>query len=124
LLSQTEETSFHAIIITDYHGVIKQINQTVLSEFGYATKEDIVGKNISMLVGGGEAKKDETYLMGKSGSTIGKQRVLYARRKDGSEFQCLIGIKEIPNTESLIGYIRNMSSMNQSTAEDDVHSAE
>jgi PAS domain S-box-containing protein len=124
LLSQTEETSFHAIIITDYHGVIKQINQTVLSEFGYATKEDIVSKNISMLVGGGKAKKDNTYLMGKSGFTIGKQRVLYARRKDGSEFQCLIGIKEIPNTESLIGYIRNMSSMNQSTAEDDVHSAE
>jgi PAS domain S-box-containing protein len=122
-LSQTEETSFDAIIITDYHGVIKQLNQTVLSEFGYATKEDIVGKNISMLVDGGEAKKHDTYLMGKSGSTIEKQRVRSARRKDGSEFQCLIGIQKIPNTESLIGYIRNMSSMNQSTAAEDVHSA-
>ena len=122
LLSRTEEVAFNSIIVTDFDGIVKEVNQTVLSEFGYASKEELIGKNISILVGGNDGKSHDKYLerfkkAGKTGSTIGKQRVLRARKKDGKEFQCQIGIQKIPGTEYLIGYITNLSKFDQNELE-------
>ena len=63
-----------------------------------------------MLDGGDDAAKHDGYLERfqkafQPSSTIGKQYVLQSRRKDGTEFPCIIGIKKIPDSEFLIGYI-------------------
>ena len=106
--------SFDAVIVTDYHGVIKKINATELDLFRHESKDELLGNNISILVGGDDAKKHDMYLKnvqktGKSSSQIGKQRVLFSRRRDGTEFPCIIGIKKTPKSEQLVSYIRDMS---------------
>ena len=39
---------------------------------------------------------------------VGRQRVLYSRRKNGSEFRCIIGVHGIEGTDLLAGFIRNV----------------
>eukprot|EP00797_Seminavis_robusta_P011438 Sro1865_g302440.2 (379) ;mRNA; r:4564-5700 len=112
------DESFDAIIVASFNGVIKKVNQTVLDTFRYPSKDELVGQNIKILVGGGEADMHDGYLErfqaeGKSASQIGKQRVLYSRRKDGSEFPCLIGIKTTPRNDGLIAWIRDMTDIAQ-----------
>jgi len=116
-----DDSAFDAIIVTDYHGIIKRVNKTTLNEFKYESKEELEGKNISMLVGGRDAKRHDKYLerfheAGKSSSTIGKQRVLKSKRKDGTEFRCIIGINAIPDTDYLVGYIRNVDALQHETS--------
>ena len=91
-----------------------------LREFQYGTREEMIGMNVSNLVGGKvSARRHGKYLerfqkAGKSSSTIGKQRILKSMRKDGSEFRCIIGINRIPDVEEelLVGYIRNLDMAN------------
>ena len=112
------DESFDAVVVTDLKGVIQKVNATALESFGYESKDELVGKNISTLVGGGEADRHDKYLdsfnkRGKQSTQIGRQRVLYSRRKDGTEFPCIIGIKRIPNSDMLVGYIRDMSGVKE-----------
>ena len=92
------------------------MNETALSVFRYDSKNDLIGHNVSMLVGGGDAKHHDAYLKAfhkkeKNQSQIGKQRILKAKRKDESEFPCIIGIKRSQNNKYLVGYIRDMTSI-------------
>ena len=79
----------------------------------------MIGLNVSDLVGGGiDAATHDSYLANyhardkrdRTSTTLGRQRVLYAKRKDGSEFQCIVGINAIADEtleeDMLIGYIR------------------
>jgi len=108
------EEMFDAVILTDLKGDILKVNQTALEVFRFESKDELVGENISVLVGGGEAEYHDMYLQrfrekSKSSSQIGKQRVLHAKRKDGTEFPCIIGIKKSSNGKYLIGYVRDMT---------------
>jgi PAS domain S-box-containing protein len=112
------DTSFDGIVVIDDTGIIKHVNVTTLSIFGYDDAKELVGNNISILVGGGEANTNAAYVMNfnkgeKQPSIIGKQRVMHSRRKDGSEFPCSIGIKQLPRSTDLIGYIRNTTDLPQ-----------
>ena len=105
---------FDAVVLTDMKGFIVKVNQTALDVFGYEEKSEIIGENVSILVGGGDATHHDKYLenfhaRGKESSQIGKQRVLKGRRKDGTEFPAIIGIKKSSNKKYLVGYIRDMS---------------
>lgn len=103
---------FDAIVVTDRIRLIKYANSTALEEFGYASADELVGNNVSVLVGAGGQAAHHYHCMAefntneKTSTTIGKQRKLQAHRKDESEFECIIGIKEIPNTALLVCYIR------------------
>lgn len=115
-----DESSFDSIIVIDPRGMILNVNLTTLTEFGYAAKDELIGENIHILVGGGEAEAHDAYLAafdrgGRDSSNIGNHRVLYAKRKDGNEFPCTIGIRRSEDSDSLVGYIRNMTGI---TAED------
>lgn len=120
------DESFDAIIVTDFKGVIRRVNQTVLDIFRYEAKDDLVGKNISMLVGGPDAEMHDRYLErfqkeGKKSSQIGKQRVLYSKRRDGTEFPCIVGIKRTPKNDGLVGWIRDMSDIKDDERKSSVH---
>ncbi|KAL7572018.1 hypothetical protein ACA910_001673 [Epithemia clementina (nom. ined.)] len=69
-----------------------------------------------MLVGGpdGHAENHLSYMRkfqersGKS-SVLGAKRYLTARRRDGSEFPCRIGIRKVPDSDLLVGFIQDMT---------------
>lgn len=112
------DESFDAVIVADFDGTIRKVNQTVLDIFRFDSKDELVGNNISMLVGGGDAAMHDSYLkrfkeQGRTASQIGKQRVLYSKRKDGTEFPCIIGIKRAPKNAGLVGWIRDMTDLQQ-----------
>mmetsp|Transcript_4866 Transcript_4866/g.11092 ORF Transcript_4866/g.11092 Transcript_4866/m.11092 type:complete len:593 (-) Transcript_4866:185-1963(-) len=121
LTSSGMNTSFDAIVVADLNGVITQVNDTTVTLFGYATKKEIIGKNLSIFVGGGDAKRHDGYMKAfKSRVTthenpqhkvLGRQRMLHACRADGTEFPCIIGIKMVSNDTRIAGYIRDMSGM-------------
>ena len=120
------ETSFDAVVVTDRIGLIRHVNSTAIEEFGYASANEIIGNNVSILVGGGLAHQHHDFMERfnkneKTSSTIGKQRKLQARRKDGKEFDCIIGIKEIPSTSLLVGYIRIEKNIRGVQQEKDTH---
>ena len=109
------DDSFDAIIVSDLRGNIKQVNATALEVFRYDSKDDLLGKNLSILVGGGEGKNHDAYMRrfrkdgSKSSKILGRQRMLHASRADGTEFPCLIGIRTCANGTRIVGYIRDMS---------------
>ena len=112
------DSSFDAVIVSDLNGIIKQVNTTAVEIFRFSTKEEMIGKNLTILVGGGERKNHDAYMRGfkkknhsKSSKVLGQQRMLQAKRADGTEFPCIIGIKTCPNDTRIVGYIRDMSSM-------------
>lgn len=105
---------FDAVVLIDQKGFIVTVNKTALEIFGYKSKAELIDQNVSVLVGGGEAKNHDSYLKAfhekdKERTQIGRQRILKARRKDRSEFPCIIGIKKTSNGKFLIGYIRDMT---------------
>jgi PAS domain S-box-containing protein len=111
-----DDESFDAIIIIDYSGIMKRVNATAVKEFGYSSKDELEGQNVSILVGGGMADKHDNFVKrfresGASSSTIGKQRVLHSKRKDGTEFPSILGIRQIPDTEYLVGHLKNMTGL-------------
>lgn len=111
------DESFDAIIVASEDGIIRRVNLTALAMFGYDDKKELTGKNLSTLVGGGHAEKHDSYMKRfveskKNETEIGRQRVLKARRKDNTEFPCIIGIKRMRNTKLLVGYIRDVSELN------------
>jgi len=89
------DESFDSIIVADLKGIMRKVNETTLAMFGYASKAELVGKNLSMLVGGNEAASHDHYMKGfvtagKQSVVLGKQRKVHAKRADGSEFPCLV----------------------------------
>jgi PAS domain-containing protein len=44
---------FDAVVITDLKGSILKVNQVTLDVFGYDSKKELTGRNVSILVGGG-----------------------------------------------------------------------
>ena len=88
---------------------------------GYSSKQEMVGKNLSIIVGGGDSKRHDGYMkafkkrvhdhVNPGQKILGQQRMLAACRADGTEFPCIIGIKMVSNDTRVAGYIRDMSSV-------------
>lgn len=111
------DSSFDSIFVIDAFGKILQVNKASLKQFGYSEKEEFIGKNISMLVGGGLATEHNMYLRrfhqrGGESSILGRRREVTARRKDGTEFPCQIGIRKVEESQDvvrMVGYIRDIT---------------
>mmetsp|Transcript_13831 Transcript_13831/g.30079 ORF Transcript_13831/g.30079 Transcript_13831/m.30079 type:complete len:1067 (+) Transcript_13831:294-3494(+) len=113
------DNSFDAIVVADLKGIIKQVNTTGVKIFGYADKAEMIGKNLTIIVGGDEGKRHDAYVKGFSkrvgskssvpSKILGQQRILQAKRADGTEFPCIIGIKLCADDTRIVGYIRDMS---------------
>lgn len=110
------DASFDAIVVSDYQGTIKQVNQTTLESFGYSASDELVGQNVSVVVGGDHAKNHDKYMENfnkaeKTSSVLGKQRILYGQRKDGTEFPCIIMVKRNQKQNCFVASIRDMSDL-------------
>lgn len=76
----------------------------------------MVGKNLSILVGGGDALHHDSFVKAFKNrvtthdnphhKVLGRQRMLHGRKADGTEFPCIIGIKMVNHNTRVAGYIR------------------
>ena len=77
------------IIVIDKTGIITECNNIIETMFDYQ-KEDVLGKNISMLMTSNHQSNHDTYIQkylnGITGSVMGKSREFFAQRKNGDKF--------------------------------------
>ena len=102
------------LIAIEEHGIIRVFNATAQQIFGYA-KEEVVGKNVSMLMPEPDRGQHDSYLRnyrhtGKAQIT-GVSREVIGRRKDGSSFPLELGIGEVlvGGRRIYIGTLRDIS---------------
>ena len=101
------DSAFDAIILTNAVGRIVDVNQVALEMFRYRDKAAMVGKNVSLLAGGGHGARHPGYMKAcrerrggaASSKVVGHLRCQVARRSDGSEFPCRIGIRIVHNND-------------------------
>lgn len=110
------DASFDSMFAIDSVGKILTVNRAAVETFGYESVDELVGKNISVIVGGVHAAKHDAYMKRymDTGETrlIGTRRELTARRKNGTEFPVIVGIsvvKQDGNTPLLVGYVRDIT---------------
>ena len=98
IMRGTIDTSLDPVLHINENGVIQLVNNATCSHLGW-TREELVGENVSLIVGGEHqhqhGKYIERYLETGEKRAMGKKRKLTARRKDGSEMPILLGLSEI-----------------------------
>ncbi|RZK41014.1 MAG: PAS domain S-box protein [Pedobacter sp.] len=115
LLSAIIENAIDGIITIDDRGLIENINPAALELFGFSTREELIGKNISMLMPEPDKRRHDQYLAnyeetGKK-KIIGIGREVNGQRKDGSIFPFRLGVSEIKFSDRRIytGFIHDLS---------------
>ena len=102
------------IIIIDEQGNIIEINPAALDLFGYK-KEETLGQNISMLMGGIHHKNHNEYLENYRKTNIpkiiGTSRELKGLKKSGSEFDFRLSVSEhkVGNATYFTGFVHDIS---------------
>lgn len=96
------ETATDGIITIDYKGIVDSINPSASTLFGY-TREEVIGKNISMLMPMPERDEHDQYLNRymQSGirKIIGIGREVKGLKKDGSTFPFRLSVSELHDNE-------------------------
>lgn len=98
IMKGTIDTSLDPVLHINENGIIQMVNNATCSHLGW-TREELVGENVSLIVGGEHAASHgeyiERYLATGEKRAMGKKRKLLARRKDGSEMPIELGLSEI-----------------------------
>ncbi|CAB9510888.1 Sensor protein FixL [Seminavis robusta] len=111
------------VITINDRGIIVTANDAATDLFQY-TEGELVGHNISMLCGGEHAKKHDAYLQNylQTGvrRIIGKKREVTAKKKDGTEVPCELGIQEIKDVSTgnrfFCGFFKDLTLLKQHEA--------
>eukprot|EP00549_Striatella_unipunctata_P009424 CAMPEP_0118697756 /NCGR_PEP_ID=MMETSP0800-20121206/14734_1 /TAXON_ID=210618 ORGANISM="Striatella unipunctata, Strain CCMP2910" /NCGR_SAMPLE_ID=MMETSP0800 /ASSEMBLY_ACC=CAM_ASM_000638 /LENGTH=233 /DNA_ID=CAMNT_0006597325 /DNA_START=57 /DNA_END=755 /DNA_ORIENTATION=- len=118
------DATVNSMFLITETGSIVEVNKTAIENFGYE-KDELCGKNISLIVGGGHAANHDSYLkryvQTGEAKVIGKNRELVARRKDGTEFFIELSVKEIVTEEGderlFVGFLRSLTQQKAYEAE-------
>mmetsp|Transcript_25293 Transcript_25293/g.59223 ORF Transcript_25293/g.59223 Transcript_25293/m.59223 type:complete len:1061 (-) Transcript_25293:101-3283(-) len=99
IMRATVDTSYDPVLHINENGIIQMVNQAATKHLGY-TREELVGENVSLIVGGDEHARNhgkymERYLRTGERRVMGQKRRFMARRKDGSEMKIELGVSEI-----------------------------
>ncbi|WP_150426995.1 PAS domain S-box protein [Dechloromonas sp. CZR5] len=112
------DTAIDGIITIDSRGLIRAFNSAAEAIFGWQADE-VVGRNISMLMPEPERSQHDTYLQNYLHSgvakIIGSGRKVVGLRKDGSTFplRLAIGKATLPNETLFVGFITDISERHQ-----------
>ena len=86
------DASFDAFFSINTKGTILSVNRAAVEVFGYDSRKELIGRDISCVVGKEHADSHKNYikryLKTKEKRVMGKQRSLPARRKDGTGEFC------------------------------------
>jgi len=95
--------AFDPVLTADCRGTIITANEAATELLGY-TEGELVGHNLSMICGGGHADKHDGYIKKylETGihKIIGTKREVLAKRKDGVEIPCELGVQEITDSST------------------------
>lgn len=94
------EDAFDAIIISDFDGIIRNVNNTALELFAYRKKQSLLGKGIPIVCPD-------------LGPDSDVQAITKARRESGDEFLCMVVSKQNERTKLVTRWIRDMSAFDQ-----------
>lgn len=116
LLQGMIDASFDPMFQIDSEGTIRRANRAATALFGWS-REDFIGRNISMICGGDHARRHDEYLARYLASgekrVIGKKREVTAKRKDGTEIPIELGVSEVrdPATGKSVfcGYVHDLT---------------
>jgi two-component system sensor kinase FixL len=114
LLTAIIENAIDGIITIDMHGLIESVNPAGLKLFGYDL-EDVVGKNISVLMPEPDKSAHDGYLSRYQQThekrIIGIGREVRGLRKDGSTFPFRLAVSEVQYEQRKIytGFIHDLS---------------
>jgi PAS domain S-box-containing protein len=99
LVKGIQDASLDPVFQVNEHGIIQLVNNAATTQFGWS-REEFVGSNINMIVGGEHASRHDQYMERylRTGETrvMGTKRILPARRKDGSEFAIQLSLVDVP----------------------------
>ncbi|MCB0405974.1 MAG: PAS domain S-box protein, partial [Bdellovibrionales bacterium] len=121
-LSAIVNSAVDAILTINSKGLIDSVNPATLKLFGYS-EEDLVGKNISVLMPEPYAAEHDEYLANylRTGvaKIIGRGREAVGKRKDGTIFPVYLAVSEFKHRgESYFtGIVRDISDLAQTAAE-------
>ena len=103
------------VIVLSLHGIIVELNKATETTFGY-TSEELVGKNVKMLMPPAVAANHDSYLQRyiqtRMKTVIDTIRHVSAVKKSGYQFQCEISVREIAIQgieTQYIGYVRDVT---------------
>ncbi len=118
LLAAVLQTAIDAIVTIDSQGIIQNTNHAIEKLFGYSA-EEVVGRNISMLMPEPDRSRHDGYLsrymQTKKPAIIGIGREVLGRRKDGSLIPLDLAISEIEvgGRTLFTGIMRDMTQRNR-----------
>jgi two-component system CheB/CheR fusion protein len=122
LLATILETAVDAIITIDDRGIIQSFNRAAERMFGYA-REQVLGRNVSLLMPEPHSSKHDTYLSSylktSRARIIGIGREELGRRKDGSFFPIELAVSEVADgkNRTFTGVVRDISDRKKLAAE-------
>jgi len=108
------EATVDSIITIDEKGIIQSANSSTEKMFGYS-EEEIIGKNVNVLIPSPDKEKDDGYLANyiKTGQKkiIGIGRELVGKRKDGTSIKVHLSVGEskVDGESLFVGIIRDLS---------------
>mmetsp|Transcript_48272 Transcript_48272/g.145920 ORF Transcript_48272/g.145920 Transcript_48272/m.145920 type:complete len:145 (-) Transcript_48272:2285-2719(-) len=103
------------MFLVEHEGIIQLTNRAAVDHFGW-NQEEMVGNNISMICGGFHGPKHGEYmcryLQTGEKRVIDKRRRILAHRKDGTEFPCELGMREVVTAmgeRMFCGFVRDIT---------------
>jgi len=114
LLNAIIENAIDGIITINEKGLVESINPSACRLFLY-NPEEVIGKNIAMLMPSPDREKHDSYLENYKSSAIphiiGHDRDVLGRKKDGNIFPFRLGVSEVKFEGERIfaGFIHDMS---------------
>ncbi len=102
------------ILTINTRGMVEAVNPATERMFGYGS-EELIGKNVSMLMPNSVADNHDAYLAQSAGLTsskvIGNRRDLEGRRKDGTIFPIELSVDgfEVGGERKVVGIIRDVT---------------
>jgi PAS domain S-box-containing protein len=93
------------ILVANEQGIIEMVNNFMVAQFGYEKKEELIGRQVEVLI---PTRYDSTHHHHRSNynkkperRTMGVGRDLYAKKKDGSEFQVEVSLSNYNTAEGI-----------------------
>mmetsp|Transcript_20880 Transcript_20880/g.45278 ORF Transcript_20880/g.45278 Transcript_20880/m.45278 type:complete len:1249 (+) Transcript_20880:63-3809(+) len=101
LFSSVIDEAIDAIFTINERGIITMVNRAALKMFRYPDEAALLGQNVSTLMPEKHRAQHDRYISQHMQSgvrkMIGTDRTVTARRQDGTEFQCRLGLSKLKN---------------------------
>lgn len=113
-LNAVIETAIDGIVMINSHGIIESVNQATIGLFGYQRSE-LLGKNVSILMNSDHRDQHNHYIHNYEttgeAKIIGKDREVFARKKDGTVFPIRIAVSQfvVDENKYYTGIIHDLS---------------